>query len=99
MRRETDLFGEPLPSPAVYRKDGRLRKVGYAARPGSGPKSQRCNTCARCIRVEASGQYSYKCELVASAWTRGAQTDIKPNAPACREWERKAQRQSGRMIG
>ena len=32
IRLQTDLFGEPLPMPAILRKDGGHRKIGYAAR-------------------------------------------------------------------
>ncbi len=99
MRHEIDLFGQPMLSQTSFRKDGRLRKLGYAARPGSGPKSQRCNTCAHCIRVVHGDVHSYKCEIIASRWTQCATTDIKPNAPACSEWRRRAERQSGRLMG
>ena len=84
-----DLFGEPLPAPAAVRKDGGRRKVGYAARPGSGPKGQRCGNCKHCSLVTRRGVASKKCELMAHAWTHGAETDIHPQAPACKQWERR----------
>jgi hypothetical protein len=86
---ETDLFGIRIPPPAAYRKDGRLRRNGYAARPGTGPKGQRCFTCRHCASVQHDGARSHKCERLAARWTYSAETDIKHGAPACRDWERK----------
>jgi len=90
IRSHTDLFGDPLPVPTVLRKDGGRRKIGYAARPGSGPRSQRCSTCKHCMRVLHKGAHSFKCERMTHVWTHRTETDVKPNAPACQEWERKA---------
>jgi hypothetical protein len=89
MIRETDLFGITIPPPAAYRKDGRLRRNGYASRPGTGPKGQHCFKCQHCIRVQHAGIRSHKCQLIAARWTYEVETDIKHNAPACREWSRK----------
>lgn len=86
---ETDLFGVPIPAPPVVPKDNGKRKVGYAARPGTGPKKQRCGTCANFSRVIHKGAASFKCGKMAHAWTHGSETDIKPRAPACAEFERK----------
>lgn len=85
-RRITDLFGHPMPSQELFRKDGRRRKIGYAARPGSGPRRQRCRTCKSCMAVLSKGVRSHKCEVMAKIWSDDPATDIKPNAPACREW-------------
>lgn len=84
-----DLFGQPIPAPSTLRKDGKARKIGYAARPGTGPRGQRCNTCIYCIPVEYQGHVSRKCQITAATWTPSSATDIKHNAPACSEWERK----------
>jgi len=84
-----DLFGEPITAPVAIRKGGGRRKVGYAARPGSGPKGQRCGNCKHCSLVTSRGVSSKKCELMAGAWTHGAETDIHPQAPACKQWERR----------
>lgn len=81
---ETDLFGEVIP---VRAPDAR-RKISYAARPGTGPKGQRCNTCVHGQRVLSRGVRSWKCELRAAVWDQFG-SDIKPGAPACREWQRK----------
>ena len=89
MIRETDLFGVTIPPPTAYRKDGRRRRCGYAARPGTGPKGMRCYSCKHCIKVQHDGVRSHKCELIASRWTYEAETDIKYNAPACSNWERR----------
>lgn len=86
---ETDLFGQPIPGAHLVRKDGGRRKIGYAARPGTGPKGKRCALCANCESVLHKGSRSLKCRLVAHRWTHGAETDIHPNAPACREWQPK----------
>lgn len=89
MTTEHDLFGHPVPSPAAFRKDGRRRRAGYAARPGTGPKGQRCITCLHCELVTRHGDSSHKCRQRASEWRHDELTDIHPNAPACREWTRK----------
>ncbi len=83
-----DLFGNPIPEPAALRKDGRLRRRGYSARPGSGPHSQRCYSCAHCMRVTSAGGTSFKCTRVAPIWGAGHETDIHRGAPACADWER-----------
>jgi hypothetical protein len=89
MTGDIDLFGIRVPPAVAYRKDGRLRKNGYAARPGTGPKGQRCYSCQHCQRVQHDGIRSHKCELIAARWTYEADTDIKHNAPACSDWQRK----------
>lgn len=85
MRRpEKDLFGDPVdPSRAE-----RVHRIGYAARPGTGPKSQRCATCMSCIAVLSNAVRSFKCQIMAKIWDRPS-SDIKPNAPACSEWSRR----------
>lgn len=87
MHIDRDLFGEPIAAATAL---PRVRKIGYAARPGTGPRNQRCNTCAHCIPVMQEGRRGRKCELVAPLWTTTAETDVKHNAPACRLWERKS---------
>jgi len=87
MSEQLDLLGDPIGRDAIMRKSSR-RKGGYAARPGSGPKGQRCNTCAHFARLKRSNVYT-KCLLMAAVWTRGPGTDIKARAPACSFWERK----------
>jgi hypothetical protein len=89
MIHDTDLFGVRIPPPATYRKDGLLRRRGYAARPGTGPKGARCFSCKHCVKVQHDGIQSHKCELIADRWTYDAATDIKHNAPACRDWMRR----------
>lgn len=83
---ETDLLGEPL---APLRKDGMRRKTGYAARPGTGPKGQRCNTCTHAQLMRSATRRAWKCAAVTHAWDDTPESDIKPGAPACKEWERK----------
>ena len=88
-RIETDLLGMPLPAPEFLKKDGGRRKIGYAARPGTGPKRQFCRTCKHSEKVLHHGEHTLKCGRMAHAWTHGRDTDIKPNAPACSEWARR----------
>jgi hypothetical protein len=73
----------------ALRSDGGRRKIGYAARPGTGPAKQRCNTCAHMARVLSAGIRSHKCEVMAGIWSTDPITDIKPNAPACSAWMRR----------
>ncbi len=84
-----DLFGEPIAAAAALRKERRRRKVGYADKPGSGPKGKRCGNCKHCSVVVHRGQRSKKCDLMAHAWTHSDETDIHPQAPACKQWERR----------
>ena len=79
-----DLFGTPLPP----REQRIRRRIGYADRPGTGPKGQRCNTCSHCIKIDQPGHEGLKCELSAPLWNRLGSV-IKGNAPACSYWERK----------
>jgi hypothetical protein len=85
----TDLLGQPLPPPETIRKDGRRRKIGYAARPGTGPRRQRCGTCKFASRVVHHDEVTHKCELKAHLWRHDATTDINLRAPACSEWSAK----------
>lgn len=90
----TDLLGHPLRPARQFRKDGALRKLGYASPPGTGPKGQRCNTCRFCITITELSRKVRKCEIVAAKWSTSPETDIKHNAPACRDWERKEWRKA-----
>lgn len=85
---ERDLFGEQVPA-VPARKDGKSRKIGYAARPGSGPKGQRCGNCQFAQRVVHRGQFTHKCELMTFVWRHGSASDIHLQAPACLKWARK----------
>jgi hypothetical protein len=79
-----DLFGSPLPEA----QQPRLRKIGYAARPGTGPKKSRCVQCLSCIKITNPGEEGYKCERAARVWDRPG-SYIKPNAPACLHFSRR----------
>lgn len=85
-----DLFGNPVVADVIRRRDGRVKKIGYAAPLATGPKRQRCSTCRFAQRVLHEKVYSHKCELMAAIWTYGEETDISLRAPACSQWERKA---------
>lgn len=91
MTPDVDLFGAPIAHPEDLRKDGRRRKVGYAARPGSGPDGRRCSSCKHYGRIKSldEGTITTKCQLMAHVWTSEADSDIHPNAPACREYGRR----------
>lgn len=80
---ELDLLGVPI---------GDLphgRKIGYAARPGTGPKRQRCNTCKHAMRMTSATRIAWKCTVKVAVWDDTLATDIKPSAPACSEWLRR----------
>jgi hypothetical protein len=94
--RRKDLLGHPLPARDLLRRDGSPRKLGYASPPGTGPKGQRCNTCKFCMVVVEHGRRARKCEIVAAKWTTSPETDIKHNAPACRDWSRKSYREASK---
>lgn len=85
---ERDLFGEQVPA-VPARKDGKPRKIGYAARPGSGPRGQRCGTCKFAQRVVHRGEFTHKGELMTFVWQHNAASDISLRAPACSKWERR----------
>lgn len=79
-----DLFGRRIYVPVVT---ATRRKFGYAARPGTGPKKQRCSTCRFCILVDRETR-TRKCEVMARLWDIPG-SEIKHNAPACSFWQRK----------
>lgn len=86
MRPENDLFGVPINAPRAARP---ALSIGYASRPGTGPKGQRCNTCRFRMVITEHGRRASKCEIVAAKWTTSSETDIKHNAPACSDWQRR----------
>lgn len=85
MSQQLHLFGAPSPAIAPARPPP---AQGYASRPGTGPKGQRCNTCRFCHVIARDGKRVRKCEVMAAKWDQPG-TDIKHNAPACRDWQRK----------
>lgn len=91
---ETDLFGAPIISASLVPARPLVRKIGYAARPGSGPRGQRCNTCRHAQRITHRQARSWKCEVMAGIWHLGPSSDIKPGAPACSEFIRKEYQQT-----
>lgn len=82
-----DLFGEPIPATAARKV--RVRKIGYADRPGTGPKNQRCGNCTHAERVVHRGEFTHKCALMQHLWANTAPTGIHLQAPACSKWVRK----------
>lgn len=84
-----DLFGEPIPPVAALRRDGKFRKIGYADKPGTGPKNQRCGNCIQAERVVHRGEFTHKCKLMLHVWENTAPSDINLRAPACSKWQRK----------
>lgn len=79
---ERDLFGRQIVTPSAGR-----RRFGYADKPGTGPKGQRCNTCRFCILVCPVNRVR-KCEIMGRRWDIPG-SDIKQNAPACSFWQRR----------
>ncbi len=84
---QRDLFGHPISPQLTIRKGGGVRKIGYADKPGSGPKKKRCVHCVHFGRITHAQGTTSKCHLMAEIWTEGPETDIHPNAPACRRFE------------
>lgn len=83
MQQQLDMFGAALPAGAPARPS-----QGYASRPGTGPKGQRCNTCRFCHVQNRAGTRVRRCEIRAAEWDKPGM-EIKHNAPACRDWQRK----------
>lgn len=83
-----DLLGEPIPA-VPARKDGKMRKIGYADKLATGPKGQRCGTCIHAERVVHRGEFSHKCKLMTHVWAHTAASDISLRAPACSKWSRR----------
>jgi hypothetical protein len=84
-----DLLGDPIPPPTHFRKDGVRRKIGYADRPGTGPKGERCGTCLHLQRCVHLGNTTHKCEIMAAIWNYSTDTDVHLQAPACSHWVRR----------
>ncbi|MGU3540042.1 hypothetical protein [Methylobacterium sp. A54F] len=83
-----DLFGLDRALTPQERK--RLRAAttpkGYAALPGTGPAGETCGSCEHLTRRHMAKTY-LKCGLMQRGWTRGAGSDVRAGAPACRRWE------------
>lgn len=61
---------------------------GYASVPGTyGNASIKCKHCRNYTLVEWKTTVHRKCAKIKVAWTHGAGTDIKANAPACKAFE------------
>jgi len=87
-------FGNPEHIAIHNKKPGRKKKSrttkpnGYAGKPGTGPKGEKCKTCKHlCKRVFAKTYY--KCALYCKGRTRlgGRGSDVLLNSPACQKWE------------
>lgn len=85
----TNLWGEPVTVKVSEAKHPQAVRKGYAALPGTGPKDEKCKTCAhdRLCGIGHAKQF-HKCILMKSVWTGGYGTDILANSPACRMWEK-----------
>lgn len=84
-----DLFGEPIPATRAARPARKVRKIGYADKPATGPKGQRCGNCIHAERVVHRAEFTHKCQLMTHVWDHTAATDIHLQAPACSKWVRK----------
>jgi hypothetical protein len=87
-----DLFGQPLAEAELLQKPqrrprtGRPWRGGYAAYPGTGPKGEKCKSCAYAVRVQGGANSYTKCKLMEFVWTHGAGSDIKLKTAACSRW-------------
>lgn len=82
---DLNLFGE---KPIKPRKT--TKPKGYAARPGSGPKGEKCKTCKHMYRrTTGAGHAYFKCLKMREHWGHTRTTDILARAPACYFWEKK----------
>lgn len=79
---QLDAFGGP---PARFVKHP---VHGYASRPGTGPRSETCRTCACAVVHRHNAKNYWKCSLVRP--TSGPGTDIRLKSPACSQWRAKA---------
>lgn len=86
-----DMFGNEVAIEEARRRKSlkSTPKKGYSAPPGTGPSGETCKTCKHLYRNRMAKTY-LKCELMRSAWTGGAGTDVLASAPACRNWEAKS---------
>ena len=81
----TDLFGEEVTvNPGLDSRGN--PKGGYAAKPGTGPKGETCQSCKYYLRVNYHGKIYLKCMLT-KPWTHGRGSDIKAGTPACAMWK------------
>jgi hypothetical protein len=80
-----DLFGCEIAEPSEAKRKPTVKR-GYAARPGTGPEGEFCNTCAHYTIKRMGSQYR-KCGLMRRVWTSGSGTDILASSPACEKWE------------
>ena len=75
-------------TPAERRIVFKRPAVSSKCRPapiGTGPPGETCGSCANLYRREFSKTY-LKCDLMRSAWTGGAATDVKARDAACAKW-------------
>lgn len=83
------LFSGKPERPKIERRSRGGAAAGYAAKPGTGPVGETCNTCAHCrLRVARNGRHYYKCALMIGQWTQGRATDVVLRSPACAKWQR-----------
>lgn len=83
------LFNGKPERPRIERRSRGGAAAGYAAKPGTGPRGETCNTCAHCrLRVSRGERRYYKCQLLIGQWTHGRATDVVLRSPACAKWQR-----------
>ena len=80
MAARVQQFGLFSGAPERARVERRSRggaAQGYAAKPGTGPQGETCNTCAHCrLRASRAARHFYKCHLLIGQWTNGRATDV-----------------------
>ncbi|ODV27971.1 MAG: hypothetical protein ABT19_00235 [Rhodanobacter sp. SCN 68-63] len=87
--QQSGLFSGKPERAKVERRSRGGAAQGYAAKPGTGPAGETCNTCAHCrLRVSRADRRYYKCQLLVGQWTAGRATDVVLRSPACAKWQR-----------
>lgn len=87
--KQFGLFSGAPERPRIERRSRGGAAAGYAAKPGTGPAGQTCNTCAHCrLRVSRGNRRYYKCQLLYGQLTTGRATDVTLRSPACAKWQR-----------
>lgn len=62
----------------------------YADQPGTGPKSETCNTCKHLWSQRYGKRRVFKCYLLVNSWTFRKDTDVSATSVSCSKWVAKA---------
>ena len=75
----------PASTPDERRKRRKPKPSGHAARPGSGPAGETCDSCQHLARIQMAKTY-LKCGLARAIWTGGRKSDVRARDAACSKW-------------